>query len=452
MERRGLLLVVTLTAFMTPFMASSINIALPAIAAEFGLDAVTLTWVATAFILPTAVFLLPFGRLADIHGRRRIFAAGVGLYTVASLLCGLAPAAPLLIGCRVLQGIAGAMIFSTGAALLTSAYPAGERGRVLGINVAAVYIGLSLGPSLGGLMTHHLGWRSLFLGSAALGGLIVLAVRRRLTGEWAEAAGERFDAIGTGLYALALTAVMVGFSRLPEASGLGWILAGVGGLAVFLVWEHRLEQPVLDVRLFTRNTLFAFSNLAALINYSATFAATFLLSLYLQYVKGLSPQAAGLVLVAQPLVMSALSPLAGRISDRVEPRTLASAGMACTAVALLLLRGLGAESDLAGVVGCLLLNGLGFALFSSPNTNAVMSSVDKRFYGVASAVVATMRMTGQMLSMGIAMLLFALHLGRAPIGPATQAPFLQSLQAAFTIFAALSLLGVLASLARGKLR
>jgi len=450
-ERRAVLTTTTLTSFMTPFMASSINVALPAIAQEFGLGAVALTWVATSFILPTALFLLPFGRLADIRGRKRLFGWGVALFTLASVLCGLTASAAALIACRVLQGVAAAMLFSTAAAILTSVFPAGERGRVLGFNVGAVYIGLSLGPSLGGLMVQQLTWRSLFFGTALLGVVTLLSLRN-LQGEWAEAAGERFDTLGTAIYGLAFTALMLGFSTLPKLAGALWIAAGTAGLAGFLAWELRQIHPVLDVRLFTGNAVFAFSNLAALINYSATFGLTFLLSLYLQYVKGLTPQGTGLVLVAQPLVMSIFSPLAGRLSDRVEPRALASTGMACTGVALLLFTFLGQDTSTLYIVVCLLLNGLGFAFFSSPNTNAIMSSVERRHYGVASAVTATMRMTGQMLSMGTTLLLFALYLGPVPIGPANRHLFLASMHTALIVFAILSVAGVFASLARGNLR
>jgi EmrB/QacA subfamily drug resistance transporter len=450
-ERRVVLLTATLTSFMTPFMASSINIALPAIARDFALSAVALTWVATAFILPTAIFLLPFGRLADIRGRKRVFTWGTALFTVSSVLCGLSPSATFLIVFRALQGISAAMLFSTGTAILTSVYPAKERGRVLGLNVGAVYIGLSLGPSLGGLMVQQLSWRSLFMGSAVLGAITVVSLRW-LHSEWAEAEGEGFDLTGTAIYAVSLTALMLGFSVLPATAGVGWIVTGAIGLATFLGWELRQQHPVLDVRLLTGNTVFAFSSLAALTNYSANFSVTFLLSLYLQYVKGLSPQGAGLVLVAQPLLMSTLSPIAGRLSDRIEPRTLASTGMACTALALLLLTSLGRETSLAFIVACLILNGIGFAFFSSPNTNAIMSSVDRRFYGVASAMTATMRMTGQIFSMGTAMLLFALYIGPVPITAANHHLFLRSMHVALMIFTAVSVVGVFASLARGRLR
>jgi MFS family permease len=230
------------------------------------------------------------------------------------------------------------------------------------------------------------------------------------------------------------------------------VALGTLGIVAFFQWELRAAHPVLDVRLLKENPVFTFSNLAALINYSATFAVTFLLSLYLQYIKGLSPQDAGLVLVSQPAVMAMFSPLAGRLSDRIEPRTVASLGMAFTVLGLSLLAFLGEKTPLGFVVVSLSILGFGFALFSSPNTNAVMSSVEKRWYGVASATLGTMRLMGQALSMGIATLVFTLYVGRLQIQEASHALFLKSVQVAFVIFAGLCFGGIFASLARGKIR
>jgi EmrB/QacA subfamily drug resistance transporter len=450
--KKAVLVVATLTAFLTPFMASSINIALPAIERDFRADAVLLAWVATSFLLPAAVLLLPFGRLADIHGRKKIFGWGIAGYTAASFLCGLSPSILSLIAFRVLQGAAGAMIFATGVAMLTSVFPVGERGKVLGLNVAAVYLGLSLGPPLGGLLTQSLGWRSVFLANVPLGAIILALVLWSLKADWAEARGERFDLAGTLLYSLSLTLIMYGVPLLTSRTGSWLVVLGLLGLAVFFRWEQRVEHPVLDVNLLRGNTVFTFSNLAALINYCATFAVTFLLSLYLQFTKGLGPRDAGLILVAQPLVMAAFSPVAGRLSDRIEPRTVASLGMAFTVLGLALLALLGEGTSLGFIVATLVILGFGFALFSSPNTNAVMSSVDRRFYGVASGTLGTMRLSGQMLSMGIATLIFALYLGRVRIAAANPASFLYSLKVAFAIFAILCFCGIFASLARGRLK
>jgi len=245
---------------------------------------------------------------------------------------------------------------------------------------------------------------------------------------------------------------MYGFSSLPGFSGVVWIAAGVLALGAFVLLESKVRHPVLDIALFRKNTVFAFSNTAALINYSATAAVTFLLSLYLQFVKGLSPEAAGAVLVSQPVMMAVFSPYAGRLSDKIEPRIVASVGMGLIVLGLGIFASFGEETSLSLVVVNLALLGFGFALFSSPNTNAVMSSVEKKSYGIASATLSTMRLTGQMLSMGIVMLIFATMMGRVAITVEYYPEFIRSMRAAFIIFSALCTVGVFASLVRGRLR
>lgn len=448
--RSAALLVATLSSFVTPFMAAAMNVALRAVGSDFSMSAVLQAWVGTSYLLAAAVFLVPVGKLADIVGRKRIFLWGVLIYTLASFLCAVAPTAALFIGFRVLQGIGSAFIFGTSIAILTSVFLPGERGRVLGITTAATYLGLSLGPVLGGLLTGWLGWHSIFWLNVLLGLVILPLAYWRLKGEWAEAAGERFDWAGALVYGVSLAAAMLGFPRLPSPLGIGLTLGGIVGLGLFATWELRTPSPILNLGLFRGNTAFTFSNLAALINYSATSASGLLLSLYLQYIKGLRPQAAGLVLVAQPVVMAALSPLAGRLSDRIESRTLASAGMALTTLALVPFIFLSAGTPYWFIVLDLAVLGCGFGLFSSPNVNAIMGAVERRFYGVASATLGTMRLVGQTLSLSIATLIFALYLGRAEITPDVYPQFLSSLKPAFAVFTVLCGLGVLASLARGN--
>ena len=451
-SKGAVLLVTTMASFVFPFMASAVNIALPSLGKEFLLDAVTLGWIATAYLLSSAALLVPFGRIADIYGRKRIFACGIGIFTFSSLLSGLANSATMLIAWRVLQGIGGAMLAGTAVALLTTVFPANERGKVLGTIVAAAYLGLSLGPVLGGVLTQHLGWRSIFLIGALLGLLVLGVVLWKLKGEWTGAKGERFDFAGSVIYVLGLVALVYGFTLLPAMSGAGLIIGGTIGLLAFTRWETRTRSPVLDISLFINSKAFTFSNLAALINYSATFAVTFLISLYLQYMKGFNPQNAGLILVAMPAVQAIFSPLTGRLSDRIEPRLIASAGMVLNTVGLILFIFLNEETSLKLIIGNLILIGFGFALFVSPNTNAVMSSAPKTAYGVASAMLATMRQVGMVLSMGVAMLVFALYVGRVQITPEYYSLFQQSMKTSFIIFAILCFGGIFASLARGRVR
>ena len=446
------LLVASIASFLFPLMSSSVNIAIPSIGKELSLDTVTLSWIATAYILASAALLVPFGRIADIYGRKRVFTYGIIIFTISSLLLGITGSATMLISFRVLQGIGGAMIAGTGVALLTSVYPANEIGKALGINVAATYAGLSSGPVLGGVLTQHFGWRSIFFINVPLGLVVIGVTLWKLKGEWAGSKGEKFDFAGSIIYSLALVASVYGFTVLPSMLGIWLIIAGVIGLSAFVKWEMKTRTPILDIKLFRNSRVFTFSNLAALINYCATFAVTFLISLYLQYVKGFNPQSAGLIMVTMPAVQAILSPVAGRLSDKIEPRVLASAGMALTTAGLVLFIFLNGYTPLKFIIASLILLGFGVALFSAPNTNAVMSSAPKRSYGVASATLATMRQVGMVLSMGVVMLMFALYVGRVQITPEHYPLFLESVKTSFIIFAVLCFCGIFASLARGKVR
>ena len=443
------LLVATLANFLTPFMGSSVNLALPVIGAEFAADAIVLSWIPTAFLLAAAMVAVPFGRISDIYGMKRIFSYGVILFTAASFLSAISPSALSLIIFRAFQGMAGGIIFVTGLAIITSVYPPHERGRAIGINIATVYIALSLGPVLGGVMTQYLGWRSLFFAMIPLGITILTITWWKLDSEWAASRGEKFDLKGSLLYSICLVMLLYGFSRLPTLRGIALVGFGIVGFAGFVMFEARVESPLLNIRLF-KNRTFAFSNLAAFINYSANFTVGFLLSLYLQFIKGLDPQSAGLILVAQPVVMAVFSPIAGRLSDRFPAQKLASLGMALCTTGLFILTFITAQTSTAVVSVGLVVVGMGFGFFSSPNTIAIMGSVEKRFYGVASAMVSTMRLLGQMLSMGLALMVFALMIGNVRITPVQYPALLNSIHTVFLICTVLCFLGIFVSLARGN--
>jgi EmrB/QacA subfamily drug resistance transporter len=450
-DKTLILIVVVLAAFLTPFDVSAVNIALPSIASEFAMDAVTLAWVATAYLLALAIFLVPFGKFADIYGRKRVFALGALLFALASFCISFSFSSTSVVAFRAFQGFAASMITVTGIALLTSAYAA-EKGKALGISVAAVYLGLSVGPFVGGLMTEHIGWRSIFYVNIPLGIFIAIVSIRKLKGEWIEAKGESFDVIGSLVYGLALFAFITGLTLIPSLTGLSLVIFGVAAATFFVFWELRARFPVFNVILFVRNRTFAFSNVAALISYSATFAVTLLLSIYLQSVRGYSPESAGAVLIAQPIVLAAISPVAGKLSDWIEPRVVASVGMAVTAIGLVPFIFLTPITPLPVLVSSLAILGFGFGLFSSPNTNAVMSSVESRFYGLASGMIATMRTIGQAVSVALVELIFALIIGQVEISSNSSRLFMQSNQLAFSLFTVLCFFGIFASLACGKVR
>ncbi len=443
------LLIVVIGAFLTPFMLSALNIALPSIQREFAANAVLLSWVATSYILTTAVFLVPIGKIGDIYGRNRLYKWGFIIFTVVSFACGLVPTIELLILMRVLQGIGAAMIMTTGMALLTSVFPPQERGKALGFNVSAVYIGLSLGPFIGGFLTERLGWQSIFLLIAPLGLIVIFLAQKYLKDEWADAKGEKLDIPGSVIYALALVALVYGSSLLPQTQGIILMLCGIPGLIIFIRRQLIIPNPVFQVSLFLNNRVFAFSSVAALINYAGTTAVTFLLSLYLQYIKAMTPQQAGLILIIQPIFMAVLSPYAGKLSDKKEPAVIASLGMGGTALGLFLLTFLSQDTSLVLIICALIILGLGFALFSSPNTNAIMSTVEKRYYGIASAAVSTMRMLGQMFSMAIVTLIISLQIGKNQLTPEFYPMFLKSIKISFILFTCLCLVGIYFSYSRG---
>lgn len=432
-----------MSAFLPPFMISSTNIVLPSIGKDFNMNAVQIGWVVTSYILSSAVFLVPFGRLSDISGRRRIFIYGLSVFTLFTLLIGLTPASStLLITLRFLQGFGSAMIFSTGMTIIVSVYPPDQRGKVLGINVACVYLGLAVGPFIGGVLTEHFTWRSVFLSTALIGVFLVVFTSLKLKGEWADAKGEKFDLAGSLLYGISLVTLMMGFTRIPQVTGFILVSAGVAMFIIFAVYELRIEHPVLNFKIFRSNRIYTLATTSALINYSATFGVGFLVSLYLQTVKGLTPLQAGTVMLAQPVIQTVFSPIAGKLADRKNPQSIASAGMGITALGLAMLTFVQTDTGLLYIITTLSVLGFGFAFFSSPNTTAAMNSAEKRYYGVASSVLGTMRLLGQMFSMGISMIVFTVIMRDAKIIPENSGLFMQSAKIIFIVFAVLCFGGI----------
>jgi EmrB/QacA subfamily drug resistance transporter len=446
-KQRMVLLVATTAGFLSTFMASAINIALPGIESEWNVSAVTMSWISLAYILAAAALLMPMGRIADLYGRKRSFLLALIGLTVLTLAAAFAPSAPVLIVLRLLQGVCTAVLFACTTAMVTLAYPPETRGRALGLQVGGVYLGLTLGPLLGGVIIQNLGWRYLFVVGVAIGAIDCVLTATRLRGvEWREPKHAPFDVAGSVVWAVALSALLIGFSLLPGAYGWLLIVVGAGGIAGFFWWEARASDPILNVDLIRKNRVFAYSNVACFINYAATYAMTFLMSLYLQYNKGLDAQWAGLVIVTGTIVQTVFSPVSGRLADRVQARYVASAGMAVCVLGLGAFVFLGEDTSYAYIITTLCVLGLGFAFFATPIIHAIFGSVDRRYTGVASATMATMRLTGQNISMGLATLVLAVVVGPHPITQADYSSVLTSVRITFAIFTVLCILGTAASL------
>jgi MFS family permease len=448
-SRRFILILITAVTFLNPFTGSAINLALPAIGAEFTADAAMLAWVASAYLLSSVIFLLPAGRLGDTRGRVTVFLLGVVVFTAGSILTIFTPTFELLLAFRFLQGIGGAMIYANSVALITHLYPPGERGTAIGLNVTATYAGLSLGPFLGGALTQFFGWRSIFVLTMLIA-IPSLLYAGKYPAFLNERRDERFDIPGTVISSVLILCLFLGLAWVTTPAGVALLVAAVLLGVILIRVEQQQPCPILHVPLLASNRVFAASNGAALINYSATYAVGFLLSLYLQYVRGYEPVAAGTLLLVQPVIMAFVAPISGRLADRIQPGNVASVGMALSGAALFGFFFLSPTTPVAAIVALLVLLGVGVGLFSSPNTTAIMGSVTRRDYGCASAMTAMMRSLGMMLSMGAVLVVFAVVMGSTVVTPETFPDFLLSLRLIFLALAVLSVFGVVLSLRRNK--
>ena len=446
MNKRDKMLVfvaVSCASFLAAYTGSSINVALPAIGRELGMNHAQLQYVVSAYVMMNAVLLVPFGRLADIYGRRPLFHIGMVTFLAAHLVCAFATDSWVLIAGRGAGGIAASMFFSNTIAILSDVFDNSERGKILGMNVSIVYMGLTVGPFIGGLMTSWWGWRSVFVSVTPLVIISLGLSLWKLPRDVRPGTIRAFNLSGSVHYVVMLVLVILGLSALPDLKGALILGAGLVLGVFFFRRDGRTSSPLLEIRRFRRNRIFVLSNLANFIQYLSAFATSFLLSLFLQNdgIKGLTPHATGLLLLAQPLVQALFSPLAGALSDRFAARRLASGGMAVTALALLLFAAVSPSTPLSIIVLILVCQGIGFAFFSSPNNNMIMSSVSADLYGIASGIMATGRVLGMSLSLSTTAVVFNLFNSHRDRPDA----FLNSFHFLFAIFFILSLIGTVCS-------
>ncbi len=450
--QRITLTMVLLNAFTTPLMLSSVNVALPSIAKDLSMNAVSLSWVPMAFLMASAMFVLIFGRFADMVGRKRIFLIGTSSVIITSLIAAFAVSGTMLIAARFLQGMSAAMLYATQVAIVASVFPPAKRGRAIGLTVSTIYLGLTIGPLIGGYVIDSFGWRASFMVHIPLAVIVLVLGLFYVKGDWSADERGSFDLFGALLYIFSILIICIAVSYLPSTLSLILLAVSLFGFVFFFLFERVHKHPMFDVRLFFTNRVFTFSCLASLIIYTATFANVVQISLYLQYLKGMSAVSAGMIMMCQPLTMAIFSPIVGRLSDKIEPRYLATAGMAVSCGGLLLLSNLQIESNLNYLIVALVIIGFGFSLFSSPNVSAIMGSVEKRAYGSVNGVVATMRIFGQMTSMVLVMLIFALTIGPVEIEPSNYDALGKAIRLTFTIAGVLCLPGLYFSVARGKTR
>ena len=431
---------ICLVSFVGPFLSTSINIAIPVMADQFDTTPDRMSWVVTLFLITTAAFLLPLGKVSDVHGRRRTYSASLIILALSSAAAAFVQTLPLLIGLRAFQGIALAGIYVSYMPLLLATTDESRHGHILGQAVALTYLGLSLGPVIGGALTEFIGWRCIFLLAAALLSYLFIRPVRQ---EWYENGAPFVNAVSSVLSASAILCTLYGLSSFSDNSL--FFYAGLVLSVIFVLHEGRSFHPLLPLYLF-RNLTFSMSNLAALIQYSATYAVSFLLSLYLQVILGLTPAVSGAVLLIQPLVMAVLSPRAGDLSDKYGPRGIASLGLILTAPGLLAFAVLPDISVGQGAL-CLAVIGMGAALFGAPNNSAIMGSVKKMHHGIASSVLALSRNLGQAFSMAAVTFIMTAETEQAA---AYKDGVLSAFHISFLLLSVLCLFAAAASLARGS--
>lgn len=436
-------------AFINPFMASSVNVAIIEIEKSLHTTSILTSWVITSYILSTAA-ILPIGaKLADIYGKRKIFIIGILLFAIASLIGGISENFTIFILSRITQGIAGALFLSTQSAILIDVFPKKKRGKVLGINTAFVYTGLSTGPFLGGIIISKYGWNAIFFITASVCFIVAIVSYYKL----------KFDDIKTAktlyfnefiYYPLFITLFIYSVSNITVSYSPIILIISFLFLYVFIGIQKKSEEPVIKINLFKENLIFGFSSLSALINYSATTALTFFLNLYIQSILKYDPQKSGKILLIQPVIMALISPFAGKLSDIKEPQIIASIGMLLTTVSLFTTSFINLNSNINMIIIILVIAGIGFGLFSSPNTNAIMSSVERKNYAMASSIVATMRVLGQALSMAISSIILSLYMKDIKL---SENPYMlvKTIKYSFYIFSSISFLGIFFSLMRGKM-
>jgi EmrB/QacA subfamily drug resistance transporter len=449
-DRNLVVAIICLGSFLSPMSMASFTVAIPAMAAELRADAVSVSLLPTVFLLSSVALMLPCAKLADNLGRKRVYTLGIALNACASLAAFAAPDVEWILLLRFIQGAGSAMIFSTSLAIITAVFPASERGLPMGLNTAAVYLGLTVAPALGGLITDSFGWRAVFLLPVPFSAMLLAVISSRMPGEWRHERYSPFDWTGAIIFASWSVALVVGLTGLPAWPGVLALLLSLCLFALFIWQQSHHGEPLIRVQLFRENRVFSFSLATAWLMYASTYSLTFLLSLYLQYVRGLTALEAGQVILVQAIAMAMLAPVAGRLSDSVQPRILCTLGCLCCAAGFALLSRVDFDTPTSYIVTSQFIMGIGFGLFSTPNNNAVMSAVHSRDIGVASATVNLARVSGNLVGISLVNLLVQQLLGDRAIEADHYPALLTTVNVAMTFSLGLALVASVVSASRGR--
>lgn len=415
-DRWLILATIGVGTFMSALDGSIVNTLLPVIGTDLHTSVAGIEWVSTVYLLVVSSLLLGFGRAGDIYGNKKLYVAGFFVFVGGSALCGLAPTAGALIGLRGIQAIGAAMLFSNAPAILTKTFPPEQRGRALGALGTFTYLGLTVGPSLGGWLAGTFGWRSVFYINVPVGALAIALSLWFIAHDKPEGTKEQFDFKGALLFMTGLVALL---AALNEGHAMGWMDTRIMGMfviavimfAAFIYVELHAKSPMLDLSLFS-SIEFSSTTLSALLNYCSVFSVLFALPFLLIQGRGLTAQHAGLILTAQPILMAVTAPFSGALSDRIGSRIPATIGMAILTAGILLLAATIQMSTFGAIAASLGVIGFGVGLFVSPNNSALMGAAPRQRQGIASGVLATARNVGMVLGIGISGAVFTTMMAR----------------------------------------
>ena len=446
MEKKNLILLIcTILSFFAVFAVNAVMVVIPSIAAEFHMSNIVQNWAVIIFLLVVAVLSVPAGQISGKYGLKKVTIISVVLFIIISIVNVLVTSSEQFLLCRLILGISLAFFNVTSMAMVVTVFDPEERGKALGVTITGVYVALSLSPVLGGVLNYQLGWRSVILFGVPFLLVILVLLLTKIDEEWITFENVPLDVKGSAAYGLGMVLFIYGFTILNTHLGAILSVLGIIILIIFGLVELRQAHPVFDIRFF-KNRKFLSSNFASLCAYLATFAVTTILNYHLQYIKGYDSQTAGIILLAAPLCQVVLAPIAGRLSDRYVPQILAAIGMGLGTVSLCLFSFLNEATSIEFLIVSMIIYGVGFGLFSPPNTNVIMSSVPPKDTSVASASVATMRTVGQAMSLGLLTLVFAFIMGDVPIVEQYYPLLISSCQITCFICVALCIVSVFASL------
>jgi EmrB/QacA subfamily drug resistance transporter len=455
------LLAIGISTFMSALDGSVVNTALPVISAFFSTDLSSIEWVVTIYLLVLSGLLLSFGRLGDLRGHKTVFISGFGIFIISSALCGFAPSLAWLIFCRGIQALGAAMLSANSPAILTKSFPGTQRGQALGLQATMTYLGLTVGPTLGGWLTDQFSWRAIFYINIPVGLIALWMGLRHIPSDAhlrdARTATERFDLTGAGLFIVGLVMLLFG---LNQGHALGWnslpilgtLSAALVILTLFILFERRVTHPMLDLTLF-KNKLFSISVISAILNYICLFSILFLMPFYLIQGRGFSPSQAGLLLSVQPIAMAIIAPLSGTLSDRIGVRLLTSLGMGILAAGIFMQSRFDTQTLPIHLAVGLAITGLGTGIFVSPNNNGLLGSAPRHRQGIAAGILATSRNVGMVLGIGLAGAIFSTIMTQTDQGQALTLPsplMFQAFRASFTTAAGIAALGALISMVRSE--